>query len=230
VLVVDPLSLHREAVAALLNSSSGLTAVPCAAIRGDIQDALRQHDPAVVLLGLDAPDDGAVSGMQLLREHRARVLLLTGTRDAAVHARAIELGALGVVSRHQNGMVLCDAIKAVARGEIWLEWQCAPAVVGCLVRRQGARDLETVKVDSLTPREREIVALVTEGMRNKQIADRLCISEATVRNHLTSILSKLELTDRFDLAVYAFRRGMAKVTLVESLPASGRSPAHHQSR
>ena len=61
---------------------------------------------------------------------------------------------------------------------------------------------------SLTPRERQIVALVTEGLTNKDIAERLFISEATARNHLTSILDKLDLTDRFQLTVYAFRRGL----------------------
>jgi DNA-binding CsgD family transcriptional regulator len=65
-----------------------------------------------------------------------------------------------------------------------------------------------MKIDSLTRREREIVALVSDGLRNAAIAERLFISEATVRNHLTSILSKLALTDRFDLAVYAFRQGL----------------------
>lgn len=229
VLVVDPLSLHREAIAALLNATAGFVAAPCAPLRLEIEEALRQHDPAVILLGVDHLDDGAPGAMPLLRDYQTRVLMLTANRDVAVHARAVELGALGVASPQQGGTVLCEAIRTVARGEIWLERQCAPAVVGCLVRRQGARDLEAVKVESLTRREREVVALITEGLRNKQIADRLYISEATVRNHVTSILSKLELTDRFDLAVYAFRRGMAKVTLIETTPVSPRPHAHSSS-
>src|SRR5438046_10382674 len=81
-------------------------------------------------------------------------------------------------------------------------------VVNRLTRRRYEADPELAKIDSLTPRERQIVALVAEGLRNKDLAERLGISEATARNHLTSILDKLQLADRFHLAAYAYRRGL----------------------
>ena len=77
-----------------------------------------------------------------------------------------------------------------------------------IARRRHIQDAEAEKIASLTRREHEIIALVGEGLKNGAIADRLFVSEATVRNHLTSILSKLGLSDRFELAVYAFRHGL----------------------
>ena len=122
-------------------------------------------------------------------------------------------------ARSSSAPAVCCRVTSPAQCCVRRFAPCTPAKCGsiaaahppsstCLVKGREPKDRELVKIESLTRREREIVALVTEGLRNKQIAERLFISEATVRNHLTSILDKLELGDRFDLAVYAFRRGM----------------------
>ena len=79
-----------------------------------------------------------------------------------------------------------------------------------MARRRRAEDVEGAKIDALTKREHEVIALVGEGLKNAAIAERLFISEATVRNHLTSIFDKLDLSDRFELAVYAFRHGLVQ--------------------
>src|SRR5206468_9289203 len=82
------------------------------------------------------------------------------------------------------------------------------SLVNRLTRNRTEEDPDAAKIGSLTAREREIVTLVTEGLKNKDVAVRLSISEATARNHLTSILDKLALSNRFQLAVYAFRKGL----------------------
>lgn len=143
----------------------------------------------------------AVSALAAVCE--SRILVFTSATDPRVCTRAIELGAAGIVSKDAAASVVVRAVLKVHAGELWLDRAKTAAVLSRAMRK--GRDPESAKIDSLTRREREIVALVGEGLRNSGIAERLFISEATVRNHLTSILSKLELADRFDLAVYAFR-------------------------
>jgi len=114
---------------------------------------------------------------------------------------------MGVLSCDETGAVLLKAIQKVHAGELWLDRARTAGIVTQLAR--GAhKDPDTVKIESLTTRQREIVTLVAEGLTNRQLAERLFISEATVRNHITAILDKLELRDRFQLAVYAFRQGL----------------------
>jgi len=112
-----------------------------------------------------------------------------------------------VISWEEPADVLVKAIRKVHAGEMWLGRTGTAAVITRLANR-GPKDADTLRVESLTRREWDIVMLVAEGLKNKQIAERLCISEATARNHLTSILDKLGLQDRFELAVYTFRRGL----------------------
>ena len=95
-------------------------------------------------------------------------------------------------------------------GEIWLDRANTAEVLVRVARRRRTEDLEGAKIATLTRREHEIIALVGEGLKNRLIAVRLFISEATVRNHLTSILDKLGLSDRFELAVYAYRVGLVR--------------------
>jgi DNA-binding NarL/FixJ family response regulator len=103
--------------------------------------------------------------------------------------------------------MLGRAIRTVHSGELWLDRVTATTV---LIRRRRAYqgDEETAKAATLTTREREIVALVADGLTNASIGERLFISPITVRNHLTSILGKIGVADRFQLAVYAFKRGL----------------------
>ncbi|MBP7571319.1 MAG: response regulator transcription factor [Acidobacteria bacterium] len=164
--------------------------------------AAREHCDVIVV----DPDCEEISlrAVSVLAEAcESRILVFTSSGDARVCTRAIELGASGVVSKDASASVVVRAVLKVHAGELWLDRAKTAAVLSRAIRRR--HDPETLKIASLTKREREIVALVGEGLRNSAIAERLFISEATVRNHLTSILGKLELADRFDLAVYAFR-------------------------
>jgi DNA-binding NarL/FixJ family response regulator len=115
------------------------------------------------------------------------------TGGVTVHARAGAAGTSSVVAMDQSPEALIHAIQQAASR---------------FTRRRIETDYEVMKIQSLTRREREIVGLVGEGLKNHHIAGRLVISPATVRNHLTSILDKLDLGDRFELAVYAYRHGL----------------------
>ena len=107
---------------------------------------------------------------------------------------------------------LLQAITKVRTGEVWLEPTMIARVLGDLTRPQPSPRIspEAAKIVKLTEREREVITLVGEGLRNKYIAERLYISEATVRHHLTAIFAKLGVSDRFELAIYAYQNGLAK--------------------
>jgi DNA-binding NarL/FixJ family response regulator len=166
----------------------------------------------VVLMTLDGWGErelGLLEALPAITE-RARALILTAEVDVTLHARAIELGAVGVVLKTESAQVLAKAVRKVHAGELWLDRARAATIISRLARKRAENDPETLRIASLTARERQIVELITEGLANRDIAGRLSISEATARNHVTSILDKLQLKDRFQLAVYAFRRGLVQ--------------------
>jgi DNA-binding NarL/FixJ family response regulator len=211
VAIVEPQALIRDALVALLEAAGFVTATDSGSPDHVLDVTLRAHQPDVILLDVD-PTFGIGIGIfhQLpVIAERWRTLILTISDDPMMHARAIELGAMGIVTRDQSAEVLVKAIRKVNAGELWLDRTRIAGVVSRLARGRSADDdPDREKVAALTRREREIVNLVSEGLKNKQIGDRLSISEATVRNHLTSVLDKLDLEDRFELAVFAFRRGL----------------------
>ena len=208
--LIEAHHLLRDALRALLDSSASVTVVGEAGDAGDAMTMIEAENPDAVLLVMDGSPEREFALLQLLPDlaDRTNVLVVTGDADSPLHAEAIELGARGVVSKDQPGSVLIKALVKVCAGELWLDRARTAGVVSRLTRRRMDDDPEALKIESLTPRERQIVALVTEGLTNKDIAERLFISEATARNHLTSILDKLDLSDRFQLTVYAFRRGL----------------------
>lgn len=211
VVIVEPQALIRDALVALLEAAGFATATDTGAPDHLLDVTLRPHEPDVILLDVDPAIGAGISifhQLPVLAE-RWRTLVLTLPADPALHARVIELGAMGIVTRDQPGEVLVKAIRKVDAGELWLDRTRTAGMVSRLVRGRNAEDdPDLSNVEALTRREREIVDLVSEGLKNRQIADRLSISEATVRNHLTSVLDKLGLNDRFELAVFAYRHGL----------------------
>jgi DNA-binding NarL/FixJ family response regulator len=145
---------------------------------------------------------------QLTEAGLTRLLVFTSVTDPKVHRRAFELGAFGVVLKDQNADTLLRAIRTLHAGEAWLERVQAANLLNAIRRR---RDPEEIKIESLTKREHEVIKLVGHGYNSAAISSRLFISEATVRNHLTSILGKLGLSNRFELAVYAFRHRLVEL-------------------
>jgi two-component system nitrate/nitrite response regulator NarL len=170
-------------------------------------------DADVLLLDIGLRTENGLHFLpQLLCEFApAKVLVLTADEDVQTHLAAIEAGARGVVMKEQAPETLTRAIQAVHSGEPWIGPALTSAALARLWREQRGRpqmDRETEKIASLTQREKEVVAVVTKGFNGARISRELNISEATVRHHITSILSKLEVSSKLELAVYAFQHGL----------------------
>lgn len=214
ILLIDDHVIVRAGLRMLIENRKGMVVAGEAGTRIDALSIAASEQPDVILLDLDM---GAENGLDFLRElvaaaTRARVIILTGVRDPEIHRRAVHLGAMGLVLKDKATEVLIKAIEKVHSGEVWLDRSLTASVLTEMSQADESRrtDPDAKRISSLTDRELEITGLVCKGLKNRQIAEQLFISEATVRNHLTSILSKLALTDRFELALYAYRHHLAK--------------------
>jgi two-component system nitrate/nitrite response regulator NarL len=217
ILLIDDHAVMRLGLRTLIENQQGLKVVGEASGRPDALELAEREQPDIILLDLTLP---GTDGVDLIPElqavaKEARILVLTGVLDPEAHKRAIHLGAMGVVLKEKAPEVLIKAIEKVHEGEVWLDRAMVANVVGGRSRfRDGGKpDPEAFKIATLTEREREVIGLIGEGLRNRQIADRLFISEGTVRNHLTTVFSKLEVSDRFELLIYAYRHSIAKPAL-----------------
>jgi len=214
IVLIDDHGIVRAGLRMLIESQAGMTVVGEAANRADALAVAAREQPDIILLDLDLEGESGLDFLQELLDipPRARVIILTGVRDPEAHRRAVRLGAMGLVIKDKAAEVLIKAIEKVHAGEVWLDRALTASVLSEMAQADQTKkaDPEAEKIGSLTSREREVVGLVCEGLKNKQISERLFISEATVRNHLTSILSKLELSDRFELALYSYRQHLAK--------------------
>jgi two-component system nitrate/nitrite response regulator NarL len=212
IMLVDDHTVVRTGLRMLIESHSGLAVVGEAANRAEALALAVRQQPDIILLDLDLAGQ---SGLDMLSEIHsaasgARVIVLTGLQDSEVHRLAVRQGALGVVVKDQAAEVLVQAIEQVYGGKVWLE----PVLLKSLFAEKSRATRETHpeahKIATLTGREREVVALICEGLQNKSIGQRLSISETTVRHHLTSIFDKLDMANRLELVIYAYRHGLDK--------------------
>ena len=166
----------------------------------------------VVVLDLDG-EDGIDSLVDLYRQTKAKILVISSSRDAALHDSAVLAGARGVVEKREPVSMLLKAIEMVHKGEIWIDRNATSRIFLDLARKKAVRanDPEQQKIAGLTHRERQTIAAMASDASapGKLVAERLHISEHTLRNHLTSIYSKLALTNRVDLYAYAHRHGLS---------------------
>jgi DNA-binding NarL/FixJ family response regulator len=144
----------------------------------------------------------------------SRLILVTGSSNPSINQEVVESGVMGVVFKTQSPETLIKAIEKVNAGEVWLERSMIASVLSRLSRNSKPSKISSGEnnIDELSAREIEIVRLIGQGYKNKKISSQLCISETTVRHHLTSIYSKLGVNDRLELLVYAHRYGLVKST------------------
>lgn len=212
VLIVDDHAVVRAGLRMLIDQDPEMKVTGLAGNRAEALAAAISEKPNIIILDIVLGDDDGLSFLPELRDaaNGARVLVLTGLRSSESQRQAMRAGAMGVVLKEHAAEVLIKAIKKVHQGEVWLDRLTMGSVMQEISDNQQP-DTDKQKIATLTEREREVITLVGEGLKNKQIAARLFISETTVTHHLSSVFSKLEVSDRLELIIYAFRHGLAKL-------------------
>lgn len=192
----------------------------------DMLEQARKTQPDVIVLDLDLAGHDAVQDLERLRQVcAARVLILTGNTDPAVHQAALLSGARGVVEKSQPAEMIVRAIACVHSGEVWANRDTVGKLLGSLVSGASKRDPAQGGIALLTPREREIVRVVAgnAGLKGAAIADRLHMSESTLRNHLTVVYEKLNVRNRIELVLFARERGLADAGATAAGHGGGRA-------
>ena len=198
VLLCDDHAVVREGLARLLESTEGIDVVGGAADGAEAVEAALALRPDVVLMDLQMPKvDGVEATRRIAAEAPGcQVVVLTSFSDNARILHAIDAGARGYLLKDAEGSEVVRAIRAAARGEAPLDPRVARAVLARGTTLQAA-------LSGMTAREREVLALLGEGLANKAIARRLGISEATVKAHLTRIFRQIGASDRTQAAIWA---------------------------
>ena len=209
VLVADDHAIVRKGIRALLAEIEDIEVVGEAS---DGQEAMAQADalsPDVILMDLVMPGVDGIEATRQITKHEPgpRILVLTSFASDGKVFPAIKAGALGYLLKDSEPADLVEAIRQVHRGEPSLQPSIARQVLKEL-RRPSARPPTP---DPLTDREREVLRLVAKGLSNPEIAQRLVITEATVRTHVSNILSKLHLANRVQATLYALQEGITSL-------------------
>ncbi|TFY96998.1 response regulator transcription factor [Ramlibacter rhizophilus] len=195
----------------LVKSTSRLALAGTASDLQEAREVLARTSADVVVADVDDAPSAALLPA-FLSDLQMRLLVLTALEDLKVFDAAVLVGLHGIVRKNDSPAVLVTAIEKVHEGELWLDRGATGRIFMELARRKTAErsDPERAKIALLTQRERQaIAALVADtGSPAKVVASRLCMSEHTLRNHLTSIYSKLNLTNRLDLYAYATRHAI----------------------
>lgn len=212
ILIVDDHAVVRAGLRMLIDQNPAMKVVGQAGNRSEALGIASSEQPNLIILDILLGDEDGLTVLPELREvaPAARVLVLTGLRGSENLRRAVMAGAMGVVLKEHAAEVLIKAITKVNDGEVWLDRLSMGSLLDEMTQPPEP-DPEAEKISSLTTREREVIALIAEGLKNKQIGQRLFITETTVTHHLSSIFSKLEVADRLELLIYAFSRNLAKM-------------------
>ena len=202
--IVDDDPIVRESLGIILDAQADIEVV---AFGSDGDDAVRlfeEHAPDVLLSDIRMSGRDGLSEELLRRDSEARVVFLTTFSDDEYIVRALKMGARGYLIK-QDVASIAPALRAVMAGQNVLEGEVLERAAFMAGGIGGSRTDESA-LSSLTEREREVVRAVAEGLDNAEAADMLCMSEGTLRNHISSVLAKLGLRNRTQIAVFYYRR------------------------
>lgn len=216
ILIVDDHAIVRKGIRALLATERDLLVIGEACDGAEAISQAQALSPDVILMDLVMPHVDGIQATQRIASQQPglRILVLTSFAGDDKVFPAIKAGALGYLLKDSSPEELIQAIRQVHRGEPFLE----PSIARKVLTELSTPPKKPLTPDPLTARELDILRLVAQGRSNKEIAEELCITEMTVRTHVSNILAKLHLASRTQAALYALREGIA------SLEESGAAP------
>src|SRR5882757_7971025 len=215
ILVIEDQTLFRDGLIKLLSEQSDLEIVEATDSLPVAIEHVRKARPEIALLGWSASSPGTQKIFAAIQEAKAptRVIMLIGENSKEDLTESVRQGCCGIVPKQTSTELLLKSIRKVHAGEFWLDRLTTAEVIRRLAKkggnngpsaRLGVRDQSS----ALSQREREIVVLVAQGFKNKEMAERMFISEQTVKNHLHNIFDKLGVSDRLELALYAIHHNL----------------------
>lgn len=209
VMLADDHILMREGIRQLLEYDSSIEVVGEASNGEQCLDMISVVKPHVLLLDINMPVKNGIEVLQEIRNRKihVKVLILTVHNEIDYLLKAMDIGVDGYILKESDFLELKKAIDMVIAGETYIQ----PKLIPILNSRMVSRDKDKEKIDELTKREKEVLIEVANGKFNKEIADDLKISERTVKNHISSIFKKIDVSDRTQAAVFAIKNDLIKL-------------------
>lgn len=206
VMIADDHSLIREGIKQLLEFDGSIEVIAEASNGVDCLEKLETIIPDVLLLDINMPKKNGLEVLDEIKknDYEVKVLILTVHNELEYLLKAIDIGVDGYILKDSESAELKRAIQSVLSGENYIQASLIPA----LNNRLANRDIDKDKIDSLTSRELEVLIQVANGMFNKEIATSLNISERTVKNHISNIFKKIDVSDRTQAAVFAIKNNI----------------------
>lgn len=209
VMLADDHVLMREGIRQLLEFDGMIEVIEEANDGIECLEKLEKSKPDIILLDINMPKK---NGIEVLKEIRiknlpVKVLILTVHNEVEYLLKAVDIGVDGYILKDSESAELKRAIVSIMNGENYIQPNLIPALNSKLVSRDKDKD----KIDALTDREMEVLVCVANGMFNREIADKLNISERTVKNHVTNIFKKIDVADRTQAAVFAIKNDIVKL-------------------
>lgn len=223
VLLVDDHTLFRQGLASLISAHEDIEVVGEAANGQEALDKARELVPDLVLMDIKMPHMDGLEATRLIKDElpHTRIVMLTVSEDDQDLFEAVRCGAEGYLLKTLRAEDLFELLKSVFRGEAPMSPAMARKLLSEFARLRHRDVPATTPKNDLTPREREVLQLLSEGAMDKEIAARLNISQRTVKNHVHNILEKLQLQNRVQAAAYAFREGIISSTPPNKTSAHG---------
>ena len=209
IMITDDHSMIREGLKNLLELDGDIKIIEEAVNGQDCLLKLETIKPDILLLDINMPVMNGLEVLQKIKEDNIdiKVLVLTVHNEVEYLMKAVDIGINGYVLKDSESSVLKKAIYSIMEGEDFIQQDLLPALNSKLIEKEKSDNL----VESLTDREIEVIKLLAAGLFNKEIAEQLNISERTVKNHISNIFKKLNLTDRTQAAVFAIKNGIVDI-------------------
>lgn len=209
VMIADDHSMIREGLKQLLELEGDFKVIAEAFDGVDCMEKLETIKPDVLLLDINMPNMNGLEVLQKMKEKRmkVKVLVLTVHNEVEYLLKAVDIGVNGYLLKDSESSELKKAINMVVSGEDYIQ----PSMIPVLNAKKLDINNDNVKIEKLTKREMQVLKLLAYGMYNKEVAEKLDISERTVKNHVSNIFKKIEVTDRTQAAVFAIRNNLITV-------------------
>ncbi len=206
VMIVDDHIMMREGIKKLLEFDKSIEVIEQVSDGLECLEKIEGVKPDILLLDIDMPQMNGIEVLEKLKEQNnpVKVLVLTVHSEIEYLVKAIDIGASGYILKDSSSAELKNAIQCIMENNPYIQ----PSLIPALKSRLVVRDIDKEKLEALTKREMEILTQVASGMFNKEIANNLDISERTVKNHISNIFKKIDVSDRTQAAVFAIRNNL----------------------